>query len=88
MYNWEVNPEELAALAEKFHMDSSRANVFQAYRTQSALLMFAGHDAVGYFRSEFHQDLKQAMAFGRALMSAGVFLAMDGSQTFVNGDRE
>lgn len=86
MYTWEANPEEFAALAEKFHKDTSRANVFQAHRTQSALLTFTGNDAVGYFRSEFCQDQKQAMAFGRELMSAGVFLAVDGSQNFVNGD--
>lgn len=88
MYSWEQNPEELAVLAEKFHTDTSRANVFQARRTQSAVLAFTGDDAVGYFRAEFCQDLKQAMAFGGAIMSAGVFLAADGSQNFVNGDRE
>lgn len=88
MYTWEENPEELATLAGKFHGDTSRANVFKARRTQSALLMFKGDDAVGYFCTEFKHDLRQAMALGGSLMSAGVFLAADGTQIFVNGDSE
>lgn len=88
MYIWEADSERLADLATRFHLDTARANIFRARRTQSALLTFTGADAVGYFKTQFQHDAKQAMALAGVLMSAGVFLAIDNSQEFVNSENE
>jgi hypothetical protein len=87
MYIWQADPERLADLAKRFQSDTARANLFKACRVQSSLLCFTGADAIGYFQRQFGQDFRQAMTLGGALMSVGVFLALDEGQDFVNDDR-
>jgi hypothetical protein len=84
MYMWQANVERFAELVRRFHTDTARANIFKANRAQSQLLSFNGADAVAYFQRQFGYDLHQAMAFGAALMSAGVFLPIQGGNTFDN----
>lgn len=89
MYPWQTDAVRFSNLVRTFQADTARANVFQAARAQSSLMVFTGADAVSYFQNHFGYDLQQAMAFGVSLMSAQVFLSVDGKyETFDRSDRE